>query len=115
MIGKIVGFGEKAKYIIDGNEVTKAVFDRSFPDKPIGDGSGLTGWRPLASDALAVHASQVVEAAEDAKNKKVPTDFTKDGRPIFRTREHRKEYMRAYGYFDRSGGYGDAQRGSFRG
>jgi hypothetical protein len=115
MKGVIRGHGDKTRWYIDGQEVTEAVFLEAFPDKPIGDGSGLVGWKPIASDALAVHPSQVEEARADAIKKGVPTDFLPDGRPILRTREHRKEYMRRYGYFDKQGTYGDAGPGSFKG
>lgn len=71
-----------------------------------------TGNRPWSrgqkSVALAVHPSQVREAVEDAQKKGVPTDFTPDGRPVFRDRDHRKRYHQAYGFFDRDAGYGDA-------
>lgn len=63
--------------------------------------------KPKASNALKVHPSQVQEAIENARQKGVPTDFTKDGRPLFTSRSHQKRYCKAYGYFNRDGGYGD--------
>jgi hypothetical protein len=70
---------------------------------------------PMKSEALAVHPKQIGAAVEDARKKGVSVDFTKDGRVIFRDRNHRAEYLRAYGYFDRDAGYGDPSPGSFRG
>ncbi len=108
MVGRIVGSGEKTRYLIDGYEVTKAAFDRQFPDQPMGDGSGLLGLsKPHPSDALAVHPRQVAEAVENAKLKGVPTEFLPDGRPLMRSRQHQKEYIKAYGFYNRDGGFGD--------
>lgn len=73
----------------------------------------IEGNRPwgkrIKSIALAVHPDQVEEATKDAVARGVPTEFTADGRPILTDRNHRKQYMKAYGYFDRDAGYGDAQ------
>ena len=63
---------------------------------------------PLASEALGVDPSQIAEAlAFDKRNGVGGTDYTPDGRPIFRDRDHRKRYMAAHGYYDRNAGYGD--------
>lgn len=108
MIGRIVGSGDKTRYLIDGYEVTKASFDRQFPDQPMGDGSALLGLsKPHPSDALSVHPRQVAEAVADAKAKGVPTEFLPDGRPLMRSRAHQKEYIKAYGFHNNDGGYGD--------
>lgn len=109
MRGKIVG----NRYYLEGREVTHDEFWAAFPEPASGGraGDSFVGWKPLASDALAVHGAQVKEATEDSAKKGVPTEFLKDGRPVFRSREHRKKYMQAYGFFDRSAGYGDAADG----
>jgi hypothetical protein len=70
-------------------------------------GESLVGWKPLRSEAMAVHPKQIKEAEESAKRKGVPTEFDTMGRPEFVSREHRKRYMRAYGFHDNDGGYGD--------
>lgn len=62
---------------------------------------------PKLSDALAVHPSQVAEAVADAKKKGVPTRFEADGRPIITSRAHQKQYLKAYGFHNRDGGFGD--------
>jgi len=98
------------RFEVMGQLMTEEEFDRAFaPEAP--DPCSLIGWKPLVSDALAVHPKQVKEATDDAEKKGVPTEFRRDGRPIFRTREHRKRYMQKYGFFDKAGGYGDAQPG----
>lgn len=96
------------KYIIESGRR----FNRSFraeqllTHSPTGDHKG---W-PLLSDAAGVHPSQVKEATESARASGVPTNFTKDGRAIFRNRRHRKAYCESIGLFDMSGGYGDPSR-----
>lgn len=63
------------------------------------DKLGIEAWvRPIKSDALAVHPKQVAEAREDAKRKGVPTEFTQDGRPLFTSSRHFREYARKYGF-----------------
>jgi hypothetical protein len=114
MTGRIVGNGKSARYYIDGKQVTKRAFDAAFPDKPIGTGAGLLGWKPLVSDALAVHPNQVKEAIDDARAKGVSVDFKEDGRPVFTSRQQRKEYCKAYGFYDRNAGYGDQADGGPR-
>lgn len=93
-------------YVLDGQEVTEAEFRRSFPDRsgemPMLGNSAHRGW-PILSDAMAVHPLQVQEAEADAARKGVPTQFeTQYGRPIFRNREHRRQYIKKYGIIDRS-------------
>lgn len=66
----------------------------------------------MKSEALAVHPNQRKEATENARKQGVPTEFDKQGRPIFMDRAHRRAYCRAYGFYDRDAGYADAQRHS---
>lgn len=111
MKGSIRGHGDKTTYHLDGVKVTKEVFDLAFPDQPLEGCASLVGWKPLHSEALAVHPDMIQEARDDAIKKGVPTDFDANGCPVFTSRSHRREYMLRYGFFDRSGGYGDAQFG----
>lgn len=101
----------KAHYFLNGKEVTKAAFDKEFPDKRIEPGEVAGGQQPscwpMTSQGAAVHPDQIPEAMESARKKGVPTDFTPTGEPIFTGREHRKRYLHAYGYHDKDGGYGD--------
>lgn len=60
--------------------------------------TSLVSFRPVESDALAVHPKQVEEACEDAKKKGVPTEFLPDGRPVFTSSRHFRRYARAYGF-----------------
>lgn len=98
-------------YFIDGCEVTKAQFDLAFPDLgaplPRIKGRSKCAVLPKLSDALAVHPRQVKEAIESSVKKGVPTDFAADGRPVIRSRAHQKAYLKAYGFHNKDGGYGD--------
>jgi len=102
--------GGVTRYFLSRREVSEAEYRAVYPEPECGGGvpggHGLGCW-PMASDAAAVHPSRVEEARESARAKGVPTDFDQHGRPVFRDRGHRRAYLRAYGYHDRDGGYGD--------
>ena len=66
---------------------------------------------PMVDDSLAVTTSQIPAAMAAAAKQGVRIEFTKTGQPIYEDREQRKRYMLSRGAFDRSGTYGDAQRG----
>lgn len=72
----------------------------------------VSGTWPMKSDAAGVAPSQVQEAREHSVKIGIPTDFTPDGRAIFHSRLHRKQYCEAIGLYDRNGGYSDPQRRS---
>lgn len=83
-------------YYRGGKKVTEAEYYR-LPTKK------RQGWqRPLESDALAVHPDLRDEATKDAKYKGVPTEFNGDGCPIFTSEVHKRKYLKAYGYMDRT-------------
>ena len=63
--------------------------------------------KPIYSDSMGVHPSQVTEAREHSKKIGIPVDFTKDGRAIFTSRQQRRDYCRHFGERDNDGGYGD--------
>jgi hypothetical protein len=108
MKGRIVGHGDKARYYIDGKEVTKAEFDVAFPPKPIGDGAGLIAWkRPLRSRALAVHPKQVQQANARSERMGLGVHYEPDGTAVLPTRNIRKNLMKAEAMHDNEGGYGD--------
>lgn len=58
---------------------------------------------PLASEAAGVHPSQIAEAREFNRQRGVNVDYTKDGRPIFESAGQRKKFLKAWGFFDKSG------------
>ena len=67
-----------------------------------------TDWtHPIHSEAMGVHPEQIPEARRFCEMAGVKTDFDRTGRPIFRSRKHRKRYARAWNFHDRDGGDGD--------
>jgi hypothetical protein len=98
MTGRIKGMGANQRYYLDGREVPREEFDRAFPPRDCSGGGGLVGFKPLHSDALCVHPAQREEAIEDAKGKGVPTEFDLEGRPVFTSSRHFRDYARRYGF-----------------
>ena len=110
MKGVIRGAGSNKVYLLDDREVSKEEFDVVFPDvvEPAPGPCSLSAVPPNVSDALAVHPLRCEEAEADARAKGVPTEFEREfGRPVFTSREHQKRYLKAYGYRNHDGGYGD--------
>ena len=66
--------------------------------------------RPIHSDAAGVGVDQIAQARKHSEEIGIPTDFDSEGRAIFTSRKHRKEYCEAIGLYDKDGGYGDPQR-----
>lgn len=65
------------------------------------------GW-PLHSNAAKVHPRQIAEAYAASVRRGVPTQFDEHGRPIFRSKTHRKDYLqKVRGLFDMDAGYSD--------
>lgn len=109
MIGVIRKVKGQRTYWIDGKEVSEKEFDRRMDRVRVGHpitGRAAKRGYPIKSVALAVHSTQVKEASEDAAKKGVPTEFTRDGRPILRDASHRRRYLKAYGFHDRNSYYG---------
>lgn len=112
MIGRIVWSGKKARYYIDGKEVSKRRFNQAFPARPLTGAPGghaPANW-PMTSVAMGVSPRQIAKARAAAAQAGVPTDFNADGDAIFTSAAHRKQYCEAMGFYDRNGGYGDPQR-----
>lgn len=66
-----------------------------------------SGW-PMVSSAAGVHPSQAKAAYDAAQHYGVPTDFTKEGDPVFTSARHRKDYCeKVRGFFDMNGGFAD--------
>lgn len=110
MKGRIIGSGEKTRYLLNGKEVTKAEFDRAFPDKKMAANGecSLLGWhKPIASEAMAVHPEQIGEVMERNKKHGVHIEYLPDGCPKLTSREQRRQLMRIEGYHDNNGGFGD--------
>lgn len=95
-------------YILFGEEVTRAEYEEYFPPatRP-GTAACLIRSRPHFSDGMSVHPEQIAEAMETDRKLGVPTEYSKDGRPLYLTREHQRRHLRAHGMFNKDGGYGD--------
>lgn len=84
-----------------------AVWERDLAMEQ-GVGSSFSGNWPMKSDACGVHPKDCTEASKAASAMGVPTNFdSKTGQAIFESRGHRARYMKARGFHDRNGGYGD--------
>ena len=95
--------GDGWHYFLDNKEVSEKKYRKRYPlfEQGCPAGNPLSGW-PIVSDALKVHPKRRQEAIDDAAAKGVPTEFTSMGQPILRDREHRRQYLRAYGFIDRN-------------
>ena len=62
---------------------------------------------PYASYAAGVSPSEVPMMQEIDRKNGVPTDYSSDGDPIFRSKKHRKKYCEAHNLYDRNAGFGD--------
>lgn len=84
-----------------------AVWERDFGSEQ-GSGSSYSQNWPMKSDACGVHPSDVDKAGRASAQMGVPTRFDSNtGQAIFENRNHRAKYMKARGFHDRNGGYGD--------
>lgn len=83
------------------------VWQRDFGAEQ-GAGSSFSQNWPMRSDACGVHPSDADKAGKASAEMGVPTRFdSKTGQAIFESRNHRAKYMKARGFYDRNGGYGD--------
>lgn len=89
--------------IVEGGRVLR----RNMGEEVVTAGGHRAGCWPKASWGAGVHPSQVAEAHAKSVKDGVPTEFTRDGDPIFTSRGHRSRYLKTIGMHDRDGGYGD--------
>ena len=62
----------------------------------------LVTW-PRTCWVSGVHPSQANELREHLRKSGVPTEVTKDGDPVYTSREHRRRALKARGMVDRGG------------
>tara|TARA_R100000808_G_C2154841_1_gene166262 strand:- start:6208 stop:6579 length:372 start_codon:yes stop_codon:yes gene_type:complete len=111
--------GEQASFVWTISEMEKKCLDqvyvdenknvwvRDFEEEHGGVRSNSSNW-PMKSEACAVHPSDVKKASEASVKMGVPTRFDNNtGQAIFESRGHRAKYLKARGFHDRNGGYGD--------
>ncbi len=113
-----VGSGEKERFLVDGKEVSQEEYLSAQASESrlaellgsheVPGGHLPSCWPMTGSNACMVHPNQLKQQQEYAAAQGVPTDFDHHCRPIFRDRQHRKEYMgKVERMVDRQGGYGD--------
>lgn len=96
--GKIIHSDSGLKYFIDGKEVSKKVFDKRFPDKPIGaPASGNhSGW-PRVSRALSVHPNQAGQLRNILKSHgHDPAQVRNDGKLEIRSQRQQREFVKLF-------------------
>lgn len=87
-----------ATVTVDGIE-----YERNFAAEQSGARARPGDLWPLYSEAAGVHPEQVAGARQEWQKRGVPTDFTADGRAIFRDAGHRRKFLKAAGLVDRRG------------
>jgi len=62
---------------------------------------------PMTSYAAGISAEEIPEFKKIDAAGGVPTEYSKDGDPVFTSKRHRRDYCKLHGMYDRNGGYGD--------
>lgn len=62
---------------------------------------------PQHSDAMGCHPEDAQEAYNESVKMGIPTKFDNEGRAIFESAGHRKQYCEAFGFGDKNAGYSD--------
>lgn len=102
--------GSPDRYYLDGKEVTREEYQQSVPDVPLDFSNGapsLCPFKPIISDALAVHPTQIKEAMERDKKHGLSVEYLPDGRPKLDGRDKRRRMLKSLNFHDNHGGYGD--------
>ena len=83
------------------------VWERDFEEEHSGVSGTCSNW-PMKRDACGVHPLDSGKASNASVKMGVPTRCDKKtGQAIFESRGHRAKYLKARGFNDRNGGYGD--------
>jgi len=110
---KVVYTSKGKVYIIDGREVSRDEFIDSEKLEDILEtgktpgGTPSNGY-PFYSYAAGVGHENREEASKICRKAGFPTEFNKDGDPLFTSQAHRKKYCKQFELYDRNAGYGDA-------
>lgn len=108
MKGTIKTVRGKDHYFVEGKEVTKAVYFRTFRPRPEAhhvvpraeDRRKKRAW-PMKSLAMKVHSKKIAAALErDRRNGVPPTDYTPRGEPVWTSERHKRAYNKALGVHD---------------
>jgi hypothetical protein len=79
--------------------------ERDFVKEHSGTVHNYEATWPVLSDAAGVHPKDIAAARVKSLRDGVPTDFTTDGRVVFRTPQHKRAYLKSIGMFDKSAYY----------
>jgi hypothetical protein len=87
------------RYFIEDREVTKAEFHKAGTRHSIKEILGRTVAtqnfsRPLELDALGVHPNQVPAAMARDRRHGMAIEYTKDGTPLVKSEQEKRDYMR---------------------
>jgi hypothetical protein len=96
VIEEVFDMGEAPKVLRRGGKT----YARDFHGEMFG-GTATAGW-PVVSEGSAVHPSQAQELRDFLKKKGVPTQVTPDGRPIYTSRRHMVDALRARNMHNKS-------------
>lgn len=83
------------KFILHNGEP----FYRNIREEQRGVGSFNTSW-PIISQAAGVNPDQRQELINHCNKKGVPTEVLRDGRVVFRDRQHRRNFLKANSLYD---------------
>lgn len=97
-------------FILSGREVTQAQFEEYYPpieptSIPGHEGASIIHFKPVHSDAMAIHPEQIPQAMEHDRAHGVPTEYDGDGCPILTSPDHQRRYMNMLGFHQRNGGF----------
>lgn len=107
----VVGARNKFTYYIDDKEVSEKEWKKTCRGMNLGNVATTMmqtskSW-PKKSDALGVHPKQIDEAQAMSIKLGVPTEFDREtGQAIMRDNAHQRDFLKAHGYHNRDGGYG---------
>jgi hypothetical protein len=86
------------RYFIEDRQVAKAEFDKVTRSKlkdVLGKAPATQNFsRPLELDALGVHPEQVEAAMARDRRHGLAIEYTKDGTPLVRSEQEKRDYMR---------------------
>lgn len=94
-------------HFLDGKPVSEAQYRNLYPIPDAGIPGGTAKCWPMRSEALACDPSQVKEMNERNAKAGIGAHYTPDGTCVIPDRWTRKKLLKAEGFHDKSGGYGD--------
>jgi hypothetical protein len=89
-------------YFIAGQEVTQKAYEKLYPPLPVDGRIGqfmtpsTKAW-PYTSNSVGCHPIDRQAFMTAAAKAGVPTEFNMQGKAVFTSREHQKQYAKAFG------------------